>query len=64
MAYLDTYCAYVRFADGTRQEWTGLRKTQAQWRYHWINRTVQYRNRFGEREYIEFGWRREWQGAA
>lgn len=59
MPYLDTYCAYVRFADGTCKEWTGLRKAQAKWRYHWINRTVQYRNRFGEREYIEFGWKRE-----
>ena len=61
MPYKETYCAFVRFADGSETVWGGLRKTQAQWRYHWINRAVQYRNRYGEREYIEFGWKREFQ---
>ena len=57
MAYTGTYCAYVKNADGTKTEWTGLRKTQAQWRYHWLNRNVE---KLFPR-YDEFGWRREWQ---
>ena len=32
------YMAWVRYADGTEQQWTGLRKGQARWRYHWIRR--------------------------
>jgi hypothetical protein len=60
MAYTGKYIAYVRFADGTRQEWNGLRKTQAQWRYNWIGRNINWRNQFGEKEYCEFGWQREW----
>ena len=32
------YMAWVRFADGTEQQWMGLRKEQARWRYHWIRR--------------------------
>ena len=32
------YMAWVRYADGTEQRWTGLRKEQARWRYNWIRR--------------------------
>lgn len=35
---MKTYMAWIRLHDGTRQEWTGLRKTQAKWRYHWAGR--------------------------
>jgi len=32
------YRAFVRFTDGTEQEWTGLRRKQATWRFHWVSR--------------------------
>lgn len=57
MAYKDTYRAYVRNWDGTETEWTGLRKTQAIWRYHWIDRNQ--RKLFPRLD--QFGWQREWQ---
>jgi hypothetical protein len=51
-----TYCAYVRFKDGSPDiAWRGLRKTQAQWRYHWLNRNVE---KLYPR-YCEFGWKAE-----
>lgn len=33
-----TYRAWVIRYDGSQEEWTGLRKTQAIWRYHWLGR--------------------------
>lgn len=57
MAYKDTYCAYVRNFDGTETVWEGLRKTQALWRYHWIDRNQ--RKLFPR--LCQFGWRRETQ---
>jgi hypothetical protein len=60
MAYKDTYRAFVRFGNGKPdQEWKGLRKAQAQWRYNWIRRN--WYTLFGE--YREYGWQREWEGA-
>lgn len=61
MPYLSTYRAYVRFTDGSRHEWTGLRKTQAKWRYHWIQRNTDHRNEFQGKQFAEFGWEREFQ---
>lgn len=61
MPYLSTYRAYIRFTDGTESAWNGLRKTQAQWRYHWIQRNTDYRNEFQGKEFSEFGWKREFQ---
>ena len=49
------YMAWIRYADGTEQQWTGLRKTQAQWRYHWIRRN--WWNSF--RDAKGWGWRLE-----
>jgi hypothetical protein len=54
-----TYQAYVEVVtdDGTqRTEWTGLRRDQARWRYHWIKRSW-WR---GEIKRLKtFGWREE-----
>lgn len=61
MAYLDTYTAYVRYTDGTESAWNGLRRTQAQWRYHWIRRNTNYKNEFQGKQFKEFGWKREFQ---
>ncbi len=61
MTYLDTYRAYVRFTDGSEFSWSGLRKTQAKWRYHWINRTIGRDCRFQGKTFKEFGWGREFQ---
>lgn len=47
------YKAWLKLHDGTMQEWTGLRQTQAQWRYHWIRRT------WHEHRAKEWGWRAE-----
>lgn len=49
------YMAWVTYADGTEQQWTGLRKGQAQWRYHWIRRN--WWNSF--RDAKGWGWRLE-----
>lgn len=57
MPYADTYCAFIKYADGSTEEWTNLRKTQAKWRYHWLGRNY-YRLR--DRDPKEWGWRREW----
>jgi hypothetical protein len=46
---MNGYRAWVRRYDGTETEWTGLRKTQAIWRYHWLNRN--YRT-----EFKSWGW--------
>ena len=55
MPYLPTYRAFVKHHNSTEiQEWTGLRKTQAMWRYHWLARN--YRENFKE-----WGWGREWE---
>ena len=54
MSYTGTYRAYAKAFDGTVTEWTGLRKTQAIWRYNWINRNVAA---FPDCD--EFGWKRE-----
>ena len=47
-----TYRAYAKYDDGTKREWKGLRKSQAVWRYHWLDRC--YRN-----ELREYGWAKE-----
>lgn len=61
MPYKETYCAFVRFADGSETVWTGLRKAQAQWRYHWIKRTTNYHHTLNGKQFKEFGWKREFQ---
>lgn len=61
MPYLSTYCAYIRFTDGSRHEWTGLRKTQARWRYYWIDRNLSRDAIFQGKQFDEFGWKREFQ---
>lgn len=33
-----TYRAFVTKGNEPDQEWTGLTRSQAQWRYHWIKR--------------------------
>lgn len=53
MAYTGTYRAYRKSYDGTTVEWTGLRKTQAKWRYHWLRR-------LRDETLEEYGWEREW----
>lgn len=60
MPYLNTYRAYVRFTDGSETAWDGLRKAQAQWRYYWIRRNIDYRNEFQGKQFKEFGWTRNW----
>lgn len=52
---MKTYMAWIRLTDGTRTEWTGLRKTQALWRYHWVDRNQH--KLFPRLD--EFGWRVE-----
>ena len=52
---MGNYMAWITYADGTEQQWTGLRKTQAQWRYHWIRRN--WWNSF--RDAKGWGWRLE-----
>lgn len=60
MAYKSTYRAFVRFGNGKPdQEWSGLSKGQAKWRYHWIKR--HYWDLF--RDFREYGWQREWESA-
>ena len=61
MTYLSTYRAYVCFTDGSETQWTGHRKTQAQWRYNWIRRNTNYKNEFQGKQFKEFGWKREFQ---
>lgn len=63
MAYTGNYIAFIKYTDGTRHEWTGLRKTQAQWRYHWIDRTLAREAIFQGKQFEEFGWQREWRAA-
>jgi hypothetical protein len=48
-----TYVAYSAAYDGTRQEWRGLRKTQAVWRYHWLARNTR------TLDLQEYGWSTE-----
>ena len=51
-----TYTTYAKYHDTSKsQEWTGLRKTQAMWRYHWLARQAR-RTMDWPREY---GWNRE-----
>ena len=47
------YKAWLKTSDGTVYQWTGLRKTQALWRYNWIRRT------WHEHRAKEWGWRAE-----
>ena len=54
MAYFDTYKAFVKFDDGTTQDWNGLRKTQAIWRYNALRRAWPDKA-------SEVGWKREFQ---
>lgn len=56
MPYLDTYRAYCVEYDGTRHEWTGLRRAQAKWRYHWLAKGKNHGKRLKE-----WGWQRDWQ---
>jgi len=56
MAQAKTYRAFVKYGDDKpNQEWGGLTKGQAQWRYHWIKRN--WWNLF--RDFREYGWQRE-----
>jgi hypothetical protein len=48
-----TYYAWIRSFDGTETKWTGLRRTQALWRYHWLTRN------WRELDAKEWGWRLE-----
>ena len=51
-----TYWAYVRFKNGKPDiAWRGLRKTQAKWRYDWIDRNQH--KLFPD--LCEFGWKSE-----
>lgn len=50
---MKTYMAWIRLQDGTRKEWTGLRETQAKWRYHWAGRN------WHEHRAKAWGWRAE-----
>lgn len=59
MSYTGNYQAWIKFFDGTKKTWGGLRKTQAQWRYNWINRNCNYKNEFDGKTFVEFGWKRE-----
>lgn len=61
MAYLNTYRAYITYTDGTESEWNGLRKAQAEWRYHWIKRTTNCHCVFNGKQFKAFGWQREFQ---
>ena len=54
MAYLETYKAFVEFRDKPKQEWKGLRKTQAIWRYNALRRAWPDRA-------TQVGWEREFQ---
>jgi hypothetical protein len=57
MAYTGNYIAFVRFGNGAPdQEWRGLTRNQAKWRYHWIKRN--WWTLF--RDFREYGWTREW----
>lgn len=60
MAYTGTYRAFIKYIDGTKTEWTGLRKTQAKWRFHWIDRTLARGAAYKDKPFDEFGWEREW----
>jgi hypothetical protein len=51
------YMAWVRYADGSWEQWTGLRKTQAQWRYNWIRRRTAWGSEFYHAK--QWGWRLE-----
>jgi hypothetical protein len=56
MAQAKTYRAFVKYGnDKPCQQWAGLTKGQAQWRYHWIKRN--WWNLF--RDFREYGWERE-----
>lgn len=56
MAYLETYAAYAKHHDHTKnQEWPGLTKGQAKWRYHWLARNY-------TSDMKEWGWKRELSG--
>jgi hypothetical protein len=56
MTQAKTYRAFVRYGnDKPCQQWAGLTKGQAQWRYHWIKRN--WWNLF--RDFREYGWERE-----
>ena len=61
MAYTGTYMAYVKYFDGTKTEWRGLRNSQAKWRYNWIQRNTNWQNEFMGKQFDEFGFCREWQ---
>lgn len=51
-----TYTAYARYGNNQPdQEWTGLTRNQAIWRYNWIKRN--WWNLFSE--YREYGWHRD-----
>jgi hypothetical protein len=57
MAYLETYTAYAKYHDDSKnQEWTGLSKGQAKWRYHWLARQAKQSMDWPK----ERGWQRDW----
>ena len=56
MAYLETYTAYAKHHDHTKnREWPGLTKGQAKWRYHWLARNY-------TSDMKEWGWKRKLSG--
>ena len=57
--YTGNYIAFIKYTDGTIHEWKGLRKKQAQWRYHWIDRNLSRNAIFQGKQFNEFGWKRE-----
>lgn len=57
---VERWQAWVQLEDGTMQEWNGLRKTQAQWRYHWIRRRTAWGDIYQNAK--QWGWRVQWDG--
>lgn len=56
MAYLETYRAYAKHHGTSKsQEWAGLTRGQAQWRYQWIARQARQTIDWPK----EYGWGRE-----
>ena len=60
MPYLNTYSVFARFhGDKPTMQWEGLRKSQALWRYNWINRQQLINPELSRLR--AFGWQRDTQ---
>lgn len=46
------YVAWVKLSDGHTSYWRNLRKTQAKWRYQWLERNLPHNA-------VEYGWKVE-----